>query len=60
VPSIFRPGLFAGQTAIVTGGASGIGLCTAQILGELGARVAICGRKPELPQAVRDLGDPAD
>ena len=47
MPSIFRPGLFAGQTAIVTGGGSGIGLCTALVLGELGARVAICGRNPE-------------
>ncbi len=53
MPSIFRPGLFAGQTAIVTGGASGIGLCTAQILGELGARVAICGRNPERLEAGR-------
>ncbi|HGM5544030.1 2,4-dienoyl-CoA reductase, partial [Pseudomonas aeruginosa] len=26
--SIFRPGLFDGQTIIVTGGGSGIGRCT--------------------------------
>ncbi|MWW01917.1 2,4-dienoyl-CoA reductase, partial [Pseudomonas aeruginosa] len=26
--SIFRPGLFDGQTIIVTGGGSGIGCCT--------------------------------
>jgi citronellol/citronellal dehydrogenase len=43
--SIFRPGLFEGQTAIVTGGGSGIGLAIARTLGELGARVAICGRR---------------
>ncbi len=45
--SIFRPGLFADHVAIVTGGGSGIGLAIAETLGELGARVAIWGRKPE-------------
>jgi citronellol/citronellal dehydrogenase len=47
MPSVFRPGLFAGQVAIVTGGGSGIGLATAETLGELGARVAICGRSED-------------
>jgi citronellol/citronellal dehydrogenase len=42
--SIFRPGLFAGQVAIVTGGGSGIGLAIARTLCELGASVAIAGR----------------
>jgi citronellol/citronellal dehydrogenase len=42
--SIFRPGLFGDRVAIVTGGASGIGLAVASTLCELGARVAICGR----------------
>lgn len=45
--SVFRPGLFAGQVAIVTGGGSGIGRCTAHELSALGARVALVGRKPE-------------
>jgi len=36
-----------GHVAIVTGGGSGIGLATAHALGELGAKVAICGRKAE-------------
>lgn len=45
--SIFRKGLFDGHVAIVTGGGSGIGLATARSLGELGAKVAICGRNPE-------------
>lgn len=44
---IFRSGLFDGHVAIVTGGGSGIGLSTAIALGELGAKVAICGRKKE-------------
>ena len=45
--SIFRPGLFAGQVAIVTGGGSGIGRCTAHELSALGAKVALVGRKAE-------------
>ena len=45
--SIFRKGLFEGHVAVVTGGGSGIGLATARSLGELGAKVAICGRNPE-------------
>lgn len=49
--SIFRPGLFADQVAIVSGGGSGIGLAIARSLGTLGAKVAICGRKPERLEA---------
>lgn len=49
--SIYAPGLFSGQVAIVTGGGSGIGLATARELAFLGARVAICGRKPEKIEA---------
>lgn len=45
--SIFRRGLFDGHVAIVTGGGSGIGLATARSLGELGAKVAVCGRNPD-------------
>ena len=42
--SIFRPGLFAGQVHVVTGGGSGIGRCVAHELACLGARVIISGR----------------
>ncbi len=45
--TIFRKGLFDGHVAIVTGGATGIGLMTARALGDLGAKVAICGRTRE-------------
>ena len=51
--SIFRPGLFAGQVAVVTGGGSGIGLAIARTLCELGASVAIAGRDAEKLERAR-------
>src|SRR6056297_2817433 len=51
--SVFRPGLFAGKTIIVTGGGSGIGRCTAHELAALGAKVALVGRKAEKVEAVK-------
>ncbi|MDO8706455.1 MAG: SDR family NAD(P)-dependent oxidoreductase, partial [Sulfuricaulis sp.] len=56
--STFRPGLFAGQVAIVTGGGSGIGRCTAHELAALGARIALVGRNEEkLINVKRELLD---
>lgn len=45
--SVFKPGLFSGQTILVTGGGSGIGRCTAHELAALGAHVVLVGRKQE-------------
>jgi NAD(P)-dependent dehydrogenase (short-subunit alcohol dehydrogenase family) len=42
--SLFAPGAFEGQVALITGGGTGIGLAAARELGALGARVAICSR----------------
>jgi citronellol/citronellal dehydrogenase len=51
--SVFRPALFAGQVAIVTGGGSGIGRCTAHELASLGAKLALVGRKVEKLEKVK-------
>jgi peroxisomal 2,4-dienoyl-CoA reductase len=55
-PSIFRPGLFDGQVALITGGATGIGFGIAELLASLGAHVVIASRKQErLDQAAESL-----
>ncbi|MGV3571226.1 MAG: SDR family oxidoreductase [Ramlibacter sp.] len=51
--SIYRAGLFAGQTVVVTGGGSGIGRCIAHELASLDADVALVGRKIEKLEAVQ-------
>ncbi|MEI8255069.1 MAG: SDR family NAD(P)-dependent oxidoreductase, partial [Deltaproteobacteria bacterium] len=43
----FRPKLFDGQVALITGGGTGIGRAVVLELLELGARIAICGRRQE-------------
>ncbi len=42
-------GEFDGLVAAVTGGASGLGLATARLLADRGARVAVLDLKPEVP-----------
>lgn len=56
--SIYAPGLFDGQTIIVTGGGSGIGRCTAHELAHLGGNIVIVGRNPEkLETVVREIAE---
>src|ERR1700720_1576888 len=46
------------KTALITGGNSGIGLATARLFIDEGARVAIVGRdESRLQQAAEELGD---
>lgn len=51
--SVFKPGLFADQTILVTGGGSGIGRCVAHELAHLGAHVVLVGRKQEKLEKTR-------
>jgi NAD(P)-dependent dehydrogenase (short-subunit alcohol dehydrogenase family) len=46
---------FAGSVAVVTGGASGIGLATAETLAERGARVAVLDLKPDVSEPLTGI-----
>ena len=52
--SIFRPGLFRDRVILVTGGATGIGLAAVRACLELGAKVAVCGRREEKLAGARE------
>ncbi|HUG86206.1 MAG TPA: SDR family oxidoreductase [Euzebya sp.] len=62
--SVFRPGLFRGQVAVITGGGTGIGRAIAHELAALGALVVIAARREEALLAtvaeIRDAGGRAD
>ena len=47
MPTVFRDGLFAGKTVLVSGAGSGLGKATAALFARLGAKLLICGRNPE-------------
>lgn len=54
VNSVFRPGLFQGKVAIVTGGSTGIGKAIVHELLHLGAKVVIASRNEERLNRVAD------
>ena len=61
--SVFHPGLYDGQVALITGGGSGIGRGIADLLAALGAHVVLASRKIDRVEAaaaeIRNAGGKA-
>lgn len=49
-----------GKACLVTGSTGGIGLETARLLADEGARVVTCGRRADAPDVGEELHIPAD
>lgn len=55
---MFTPDTLKGQTILITGGGSGLGLAMAKKFASLGSNIAICGRTEEkLEKAVEEIAD---
>ena len=53
---LYVDGLFSDEVVLITGGGTGIGRVAATEMGLLGAKIAICGRRPDpLKNAVSEL-----
>lgn len=59
ITSCFAPDLFSDTVAIVTGGGTGIGFATARTLSQLGARVALFGRRADVIHKAAVTLDPS-
>ena len=58
IRSAFRPDLFAGKVAVVTGGGTGIGRAITTELALLGCKVVIASRKMErLESAAQEINE---
>src|SRR5579863_4838973 len=60
LPTVYAAGIFSGRTALISGGAGGIGRAISWLLARLGARVIVAGRDREktdrLVSAICDRG----
>lgn len=55
LPTVYRPGLMAGKTVLVSGAGTGLGKAIALLYARLGARLVICGRTPDKLEAAAPL-----